>query len=108
MVLRLPREDQLARPWKKLGLIAAPVVALYLPTVKPFVEFRLVTKSSLPNNSSPVSLDRPVMKLALIVAPVVASYLPTVLPAPFATKRILPHTTSPDGPNSPVMKFAFN
>jgi len=61
----------------KFALIAAPVLALYFPTVP--VEL-LATKRAVPSpdNASPMGLMSPVMKLALITAPVAASYFPTV------------------------------
>ena len=59
----------------KLALIAAPVVALYSPTVVPP---KFVTKRLLPDTASPEGPFSPVIKLALIAAPVVALYSPTV------------------------------
>ena len=49
-------------PVMKLALIAAPVVALYSPTVPP-LEF--VTKRVSPNTASPKGAFSPVMKLGL-------------------------------------------
>src|SRR5271165_5396155 len=70
-------------PVMKLALIAAPVVALYSPTVPKEVRLKNVsaTKRAVPSadNASPMGLMRlPVMKLALITAPVAALYSPTV------------------------------
>jgi len=91
-----------------MGLIAAPVVALYFPTV-PVELFATKRAVPLPDNASPVGLLSPVMKLALIAAPVVALYLPTVPIELFATKRAVPSavTASPMGTLSPVMKLAL-
>src|ERR1700677_3481601 len=77
----------------KLGLIAAPVVASYLPIVP---KLGYTTKMLLPDTASVEGLVRPAMKLGLIAAPVVALYSPIVPPAP-ATKRILPDTASATG-----------
>ena len=63
-------------PVMKLALIAAPVVALYSPTVllRPFVTKMAVPS---PDNATPPGPLTPVMKVALISAPVVASYSST-------------------------------
>ena len=56
-------------PVINFALIAAPVVALYSPTV-PLPSF--TTKRVLPVTPSPVGAFNPVMKLALIAAPLAA------------------------------------
>jgi hypothetical protein len=64
-----------------LALMAAPVVALYWPTVVAFA-----TNKLLPDNTSSTGPPKPVMKLTLMAAPVVALYSLTKalpkLPAP--------------------------
>jgi hypothetical protein len=64
-------------PVIKLALIAAPVVALYSPTM-PLPSF--ATNRRLPDKASPCGWFTPVMKLALITAPDEESYWPTALP----------------------------
>ena len=92
------------QPCDEGGVIAAPVVASYVPTLlKP----GLATKRVLPctarksGKSSPVEMKG----LGLIAAPVVVSYASTVSLRRFATKRLLPNTASPTGKFSPVMKL---
>jgi hypothetical protein len=62
----------------KLALMAAPVVALYWPTVPYPLLRKLATKRMLRDNASSEGSLNPVMKLALIAAPVLALYWPTV------------------------------
>src|SRR5208282_6858146 len=81
----------------KLALIAAPVVALYSPTMEPFA-----TKRSLP--ATPIPCTLPAMGIALSGAPVVALNSRTPNPD-WETKRLLPEIASPfmDGlPGIPV------
>jgi hypothetical protein len=91
-------------PVIKLELIAAPVVASYLPIpLSPFA-----TKRESPDKARECGMFTPETKLALIVAPVVASYSPTVLLPLLATYRLLPEIARPNGVLKPeVMKLAL-
>src|SRR5271165_1430085 len=93
-------------PVMKLGLIAAPVVALYSLTVL----LLFSTKRAVPSadNASEEGPFSPVMKLGLIAAPVVALYSPTLLVL-FTTNRAVPSAdnASPMGKFSPVTKLGL-
>ena len=89
----------------KLALIAAPVLALYLPTV-PLPKF--ATKRVLPMHRESVGFVQPRDEAGVnrgsrggVV------FANRVGGAVFATKRVLPNTASPTGSFSPVMKLAL-
>src|SRR5436190_14433855 len=88
-------------PVMKLGLIRAPVMALYSRTVP---AGPLATKRLLPNTARPLGPLTPVMKIGLIRAPVEASYSATLLAPPSETKRLLPKSASPSGLETPPKK----
>src|SRR5437763_1275603 len=90
-------------PVMKLGLIRAPVMALYSRTVP---AGRLATKRLLAESCARAGVS-PVMKLGLMAAPVVASYLPTLWVLNSATKRSFPESARLKGLFSPVMKLAL-
>src|SRR5205085_9178489 len=62
-------------PVMKLGLIGAPVMASYSPTLLPL---NSATKRSFPESARLKGLFSPVTKVELIRAPVAASYSATV------------------------------
>src|SRR5437868_8171383 len=77
-------------PVMKLGLIGAPVMASYSPTVP---EALLATKRLLPKIARPLGPST-VMKVGLIRAPVVAFHSETLAAPLSETKRLLPKSAS--------------
>jgi hypothetical protein len=65
----------LPSPVIRFAFMAAPVVALYSPTVP---VKKLVTKRVSPDSANPLAPAIPVRRLGLIAVPVTASYSPTL------------------------------
>src|SRR5260370_41616710 len=81
------REYTPFRPVMNVGLIAAPLLASYSPTV---LLPRFATKRLLPETARESGPFRPGIKLAVMGAPAVAAYWPTVLLLRCATKSGVP------------------